>query len=222
MKRQSSAKSRQLWIARHRGFSRAERNRQAVGYSRAMLRQRSPALAVAPGARRRAPPPRLDRLRHGWSPDIAAGSCDKLHRISHESIYRFISRSAAPTTAPAALSSQAKAKRGCARKADPRASSGRVSIAERPEPTTAPFQTLEPTSCLQNLWPAILSPTSACPVSSSSPDQQTAEPTARNSSPAPAPVTRAAQTITFDNAPSSPALPPQSRPRYPNLLLRYP
>src|SRR6478736_5073643 len=142
----------------------------------------------------------LDRLRHGWSPEQIAGrlACDKAATgISHESIYRFIYAQIRRTNDGSwrHYLPRAKAKRGWrGRKGGSSASSikGRVSIAERPEAANdrafpghweADLMLFKPMA--RPSW----SPTSACPVSSSSPDSQTKlpNPPLANSSPGSSP-----------------------------------
>ena len=148
------------------------------------------------------------------------------------SIASSMPRSAAPTTAPGgtifpgpkpnAAGAAAKADR---RRASSRAASPSPSAPRRP--TTAPFQDIgKPTSCSSKpMARPSWSPTSACPGSSSSPDSQAKPPNPplANSSPGSSPChPSCARPSPSTTAPSSPSTTASSRPRYPNLLLRYP
>ena len=142
----------------------------------------------------------LDRQKHGWSPEQIAGrlACDKAATgVSHESIYRFIYAQIRRTNDGSWRHElpRAKAKRGWrGRKGGSSASSIR-SVSPSPSaprpPTAGPSQDIgKPTSCSSKpMARPSWSPTSASPVSSSSPDSQTKlpNPPRDNSSPGSSP-----------------------------------
>ena len=151
----------------------------------------------------------------------------------HESIYRFIYAQIRRTNAGSwrLYLPRAKAKRGWRGRKGGRPRASSMAVFPSPNaprrPTTAPSQDIgKPTSCSSKptarpSW----SPTSACPVFSSLPNSQIKRQSHRAQTQrlAPAPATRAAPDHHLRQRHRvRQALPPQSRPRYPNLLLRYP
>ena len=92
-----SAKSRQLWIARHRRLSGAEAQSRPPGRLQARLRPAAgPSAALErlqTGAGPRSPHSSSAVLQRGWSPEQVAGWLRQQKApttISHETIYRFI------------------------------------------------------------------------------------------------------------------------------------
>ena len=139
------------------------------------------------------------------------------------SIASSMPRSAAPTTAPGGtiFPGPKPNAAGAAAKADRRRASSRAAFpspsAPR-RPTTAPFQDIgKPTSCSSKpMARPSWSPTSACPVSSSSPDSQTKPPNPplANSSPGSSPChpscARPSPSTTAPSSPSTTASKPTS------------